>query len=101
MTLEQYAQQYTIDISNTIYGKIIEIDYYGNIICEYYYDIINDHIQFITNPIDKNDISHWYFLQGPYDLYITLLLYNNTSFNFSYKLYLLEHLISPIKYSDM
>lgn len=101
MNLKQYVQQYTINTSNTIYGKIIEIDHYGNIIGEYYYDIINDRIQFITNSVNKSDISHWYFLQGPHNLYITLFLQDNTFINFLYKLCLLEHLTQPMKREGM
>lgn len=101
MTLKQYIQQYTIDTSDTVCGKIIEINHYGQIIHEYYYDVIDEHIQFITNPKNTNNITYWYFLQGPYDLYITLLLWNNTYFNFSYRLHVLEHLTSPTQYGDM
>lgn len=101
MTLEQYVQQYTIDNNDTVWGKIIEINHYGQIIHEYYYDTIDDHIQIITNPKNDKVSNYWYFLRGPHDLYITLLLQNNTFFNFSYKLYILEHLTSPIKRGDM
>ena len=101
MNLKQYVEQYTINTSNTIYGKMIKIDHYGNIIDEYYYDIINDHIQFITNPKNINNINYWYFLQGPHNLYITLFLQDNTFINFLYKLCLLDHLTQPMKREGM
>lgn len=101
MNLKQYVQQYTISTSNTVYGKIIEIDHYGNIIAEYYYDIISDHMQFITNPKNDKVSNYWYFLQGPHNLYITLFLQDNTFINFLYKLCLLEYLTQPMKREGM
>lgn len=74
MTLEQYVQQYTIDTNDTVWGKIIEMNHYGQIIHEYYYDTINDHIQIITSPKNDKVSNYWYFCVA-HMIYILLYYY--------------------------
>lgn len=94
MILLDYINNYKITFlkQEKYIGKLVELNYFGHIININDYIFNKQKINFLQN----NKYVHnefWYFLQGPYDLYITLRLFKyDLSNNFIYQLFLINEL---------